>query len=158
MPPEQRWQIAHHLLRDPVRAVRMRAAALLAEVRSESLAPDERKELQKASDEYLSAQKFNADDPAAWVNLGSFHAARGEGKRAEEAYRAALALDPRWVPAYVNLADLMRATNRDDESEKVLRAGITRQPKAAALYHSLGLAQARQPSSAASWRVSSPCA
>jgi Flp pilus assembly protein TadD/cytochrome c553 len=142
--PEQRWQIAHDLLRDPVRAVRMRAAGLLAGVRTDSLAPEERNELQKASEEYLAAQKFNADDPAAWVNLGIFYLARADTKKAEEAYRAALALDPGWVPAYVNLADLMRAINRDGESEKILRAGTARQPKAAALHHSLGLLQVRQ--------------
>jgi tetratricopeptide (TPR) repeat protein len=144
LPPEQRWQAAHKLLRDPVRVVRMRAAGLLAAIRPESLGPTDRSDLQRASDEYFSAQRHNADDPAAQVNLGNFYAARGDRKRAEEAYRAALDLDPNWVPAYVNLADLMRALNRDDESEKILRAGITRQPKAAALYHSLGLAQVRQ--------------
>jgi tetratricopeptide (TPR) repeat protein len=142
--PEQRWQIAHDLLRDPVRAVRMRAAGLLAAIRTERLAPEERNQLQKASEEYLAAQKFNADDPAAWVNLGIFFVARGDSNKAEEAYRAALALDPGWVPAYVNLADLMRVTNREDEGEKILRAGIARQPKAAALHHSLGLVQVRQ--------------
>src|SRR4029434_2897634 len=119
-------------------------AGLLAAIRPESLGPTDRSDLQRASDEYFSAQRHNADDPAAQVNLGNFYAARGDRKRAEEAYRAALDLDPNWVPAYVNLADLMRALNRDDESEKILRAGITRQPKAAALYHSLGLAQVRQ--------------
>ncbi|HEY7217991.1 MAG TPA: cytochrome c3 family protein [Candidatus Binatia bacterium] len=144
IPPEQRWQAAHKLLRDSVRAVRIRAAGLLAAVRPESLAPADRTDFQRASDEYVATQRHNADDPAAQVNLGNFYAARGAGKQAEESYRAALDLDPDWVPAYVNLADLMRATNRDDESEKILGAGIARQPKAAALYHSLGLAQVRK--------------
>jgi predicted Zn-dependent protease len=144
IPLVQRWQAAHKLLRDPVRVVRMRAAGLLAAIRPETLAPADRTDLQRASDEYVAAQRHNADDPAAQVNLGNFYAARGDGKQTEEAYRAALDLDPNWVPAYVNLADLMRAMNRDSEGEKILRAGIARQPKAAALYQSLGLAQVRQ--------------
>ena len=103
IPPEQRLEAAHKLLRDPMRVVRMRAAGLLAGVRSENLASAARADMEKASEEYLAAQRHNADDPAAQVNLGNFYAARGDGKRAEETYRAALDLDPNWVPAYVNL-------------------------------------------------------
>jgi tetratricopeptide (TPR) repeat protein len=144
MPLEPRWQLARHLLRDPVRTVRALAASTLADIPLERLAPSERADFERASNEYVAAQRQNADSAAAQVNLGNFYVARGQADRAEHTYREALALDSNWVPAYVNLADLLRRQNRDPEGEHVLRAGIDRQPEAAALYHSLGLLQVRE--------------
>jgi Flp pilus assembly protein TadD len=104
---------------------------------------DQRADMERASAEYLAAQKQNADTPEGQGNLGNFHAARGEFALAEAAYRSAIKLDPDWVPAYANLADLLRQMQRDPEAEQTLRAGIKRQPGAAVLHHSLGLAQVR---------------
>jgi tetratricopeptide (TPR) repeat protein len=144
VPLEPRWQLAQHLLRDPVRTVRVLAASTLADVPVERLEPSDRAAFERASGEYLAAQRQNADDPGAHVNVGNFYAVQGQVDRAEHAYREALELDPNWIPAYVNLADLLRQAARDPEGEKVLRAGIARVPRAAALYHSLGLLQVRQ--------------
>ena len=143
-PLAARWQLAQHLLRDPVRTVRALAASTLADVPLDRLAPSERADFERASDEFLAAQRQNADDPAAHVNMGNFYAARRQLDRAEHAYRETLAFDPNWVPAYVNLADLLRSQSRDPEGEQVLRAGIARLPQAAALHHSLGLLQVRE--------------
>lgn len=144
MPLQARWQLAYPLLRDPVRIVRALAASTLADVPVERLTATERADFEQASREYLAAQRQNADDAAAQVNLGNFYTAQGQPESAEAAYREALNLDPNWVPAYVNFADLLRRLSRDPEGEKVLRAGITRLPQAAALYHSLGLLQVRE--------------
>lgn len=144
LPPEQLWQLAHPLLRDSVRAVRMLAAGALAGISIEQVPPSEQADFSKAIDEYLASLSFNADEPAALVNLGNFHAARGESAQAEQAYREALAIDLDWLPAYVNLADLFRQTKRDREGEALLREGLARQPKAAILHHSLGLLQVRR--------------
>ncbi len=144
LPVEQRWRLAHRLLRDPARTVRVLAAGTLADVPIDRLAPAEREDFERASEEYLAAQRQNADDPAAQVNLGIFYTARGRLERAEDAYRDALRLNPDWVPAYVNLADLLRQQDRDGDGEQVLRAGLARQPRAAALHHSLGLLEARR--------------
>lgn len=143
LPLQPRWQLANHLLRDPVRTVRALAASTLADVPLDRLTASERADFERASNEYLAAQRENADDAAAQVNVGNFYAARGQMDDAERAYREALNLDPNWVPAYANLADLFRRQNRDPDGEKVLRAGIARLPQAAALYHSLGLLQVR---------------
>jgi tetratricopeptide (TPR) repeat protein len=144
LPPDQLWQLAHPLLRDPARAVRMLAASALAGISAEQVPTGERADFGRAIDEYLASLRFNADEPAAQINLGNFHAARGEFAEAEQSYREALAIDPDWLPAYVNLADLYRQTNRDREGEALLREGMARQPKAAVLHHSLGLLQVRQ--------------
>jgi tetratricopeptide (TPR) repeat protein len=144
LPPEQLWRYVHPLLRDPVRGVRALAASALAGIAVEQIPSDEQHNFRRAADEYLVSLRQNADDPGSQVNLGNFHAARGEAVEAEHAYREALNLDPDWVPASVNLSDLFRQTGRDREGEIPLREGLARQPESAALHHSLGLWQARQ--------------
>lgn len=141
LPPAERWRIAGARLRDPVRAVRIAAVALLADAPAVP-APDQ-SAWGAATADYLAAQRQNADQPEALVNLGNYHAARGDSAAAERDYRGALALDPDWVPSYVNLADLLRAAGRDAEGEAVLREGLARAPDAAALHHSLGLWKVR---------------
>ncbi len=144
VPPQHRWEATHALLRDPVRVVRAMAAEALAGTPGELIPAGDRVDFLNASEEYLAAQRNNADDPGAVVNIGNFHAARGQAAEAEQAYREALALNPDWVPAYVNLADLYRQTDRDGEGVGLLQEGLARQPRAVALHHSLGLAFIRR--------------
>lgn len=144
LPPEARWQAAHDRLRDPVRVVRALAAEALAGVPAGQVPAGEQADWQMAGDEYLASLRLNADEPGTQVNLGNFHAARGETDAAERAYREALALDPDWVPAYANLSDLYRQTGRDAQGERLLLEGLARQPEAAALHHSLGLLKVRE--------------
>lgn len=74
--------------------------------------------------------QWNADDPAAQVNRGNFHAARGQAQLAEQAYRDAIKLEPAWLPAYINWADHLRINNRDNEAKAVLQLShIARPPK-----------------------------
>jgi tetratricopeptide (TPR) repeat protein len=144
LPLEQRWQLAHPLLRDSTRVVRALAAEALAGTPTENIPADEKADFQQASADYLAAQRLNADQPGTLVNLGNFQAANGDFATAESYYREALALDPCWVPAYVNLSDFYRQTGKDLDGEKVLLDGLARQPKAASLHHSLGLLKIRQ--------------
>jgi predicted CXXCH cytochrome family protein len=143
LPLPQRWQLAAPLLRDDVRALRIEAAGLFAGVPLDRMTPEQRADMERASAEYLAAQKQNADTPEGLANLGNFYAARGEFAQAEAAYRSAIKLDPDWIPTYVNLADLLRQMQRDPEAEQTLRAGLKRHPNAAALHYSLGLLQVR---------------
>ncbi|MGZ5586722.1 MAG: tetratricopeptide repeat protein [Methylobacter sp.] len=144
LPTEQRWAIAHDRLCDPVRSLRALAAATLAGTPIERIPPSEQSDFRLAADDYLGSLRLNADDPGAQVNLGNFHAARGELAEAERAYREALHLDPNRTSAYVNLADLFRQINRDNDAEVLLQEGLARQPQAAVLHHSVGLLQVRK--------------
>ena len=143
IPPAQRWQAAHRVLKDPARVVRALTAQTLAGVPPEQTREDEAA-FREASADYVASQQLNGEVPGAQVNLGNYYAAHGDATAAENAYREALALDPDWVPAYVNLGDLYRQTGRDQDSETVLREGLARLPRTAALHHSLGLALVRQ--------------
>ncbi len=143
LPVQPRWQVASPLLSDPVRGVRIRAASLLADMPASQLSPADRGRLARASDEYIAAQRFNADRPEARSALGTFYARRGQTAEAETEYKAALRLSPQFAPAWVNLADLYRQTGRNDDSEKTLRAGVETLPDNAAIRHALGLTLVR---------------
>jgi predicted CXXCH cytochrome family protein len=144
LPPDQLWQLAHPLLRDPVRSIRIKAAGALAGFPADRLSAGVRADYDRATDEFVKAQRLNADQPEAHVNLGNLYAAREEAALAEQAYRTALDLDANWVPAYVNLADLFRRVGRDPDGARILRTGLARLPRAASIHHSLGLLLVRQ--------------
>jgi predicted CXXCH cytochrome family protein len=141
--PDARLRLAAPLLSDPLRAVRIEAASLLAAVPAEQLSAEQRTAFARASAEYVASQRYNADRADARVNVGTFYANRGDPARAEEELKAALGLDPFFTPAYVNLADLYRTLGRDVDGEKILREGLGAAPKSAMLHHALGLALVR---------------
>ena len=143
LPPLQRRSIVP-LLGDPARIVRMQAARTLAPLADDAFDAAALGAFQAAADEYVAAERFNADRPEHRTNLGGFLAERGDTAAAEAEYRAALALDRGFVPAWANLADLRRMQGREPETESTLREGLTVAPGAAALHHSLGLSLVRQ--------------
>lgn len=138
------WPIVAPSLRDPILGVRVRAADLLAAVPADRQPEADRDAFRRAAEEFIAAQKVNADRPEGRLNLGSFYARRGDVAEAERQYRAALALEPKFAPGAVNLADLYRETGRDAEGEQVLRAAIAVSPEDAGLHAALGLALVRQ--------------
>mgnify|MGYP001828771025 FL=1 len=144
VPPDIRVRLAFPALKDPVRAVRIEAARLLAALPSGDLPPGQQSQLDKGLEEYIESQQAMAERPEAQVNLGNLYAASGETGPATAAYRIATELDPGFVPAYVNHADLLR--NREDEAaaEAVLRRAVAVMPESGDVYHALGLSLIRQ--------------
>ncbi len=138
LPPAQRLPLVAPLLEDPIRTVRMEAAAVLADTMSAASAT-QRAAFDRAAAEYVSTQRFNADRPEARAALGSFYARQGRVDNAQAQLHSALTLDPAFVPAYVNLADLLRSQGRDSDGERTLRDGLRKVPHSAALHHTLGL-------------------
>jgi Flp pilus assembly protein TadD len=142
--PAARPRLLLPLLEDPVRAVRIQAAARLAPVPLESLGAADRALLQRGIEEYIAAQQVNADRPEANLNLGVLYADLGRLDRAERATRRALERQATFVPAYVNLAEIHRLQGRDADAEAVLRSGLQAAPNDAGLHHALGLALVRK--------------
>jgi tetratricopeptide (TPR) repeat protein len=142
--PATRAELLPPLLRDPVRLVRMAAARSLAGEPEGRLLGDERAAFPAALDEWVAAQRFNADRPEALTNLGTLSLARGRREDAVAAFRRAIALDPAFVQASVNLADTERTRGDEAAAEKVLRQALARDPRAGAAHHALGLALVRQ--------------
>lgn len=143
LPPTERRSAAA-LLGDPSRAVRIQAARLLAPLGAAALGSEAAAAYPSAAEEYVAAERFNADRPENRTNLGGYFADRGEYARAESELRAALSLDDAFVPAWVNLADLMRLQGREADVERVLRDGLHVAPDDATLHHALGLSLVRQ--------------
>jgi len=144
MPPEQRAPLAVPLLNDPLRAVRIESARLLAPTPADALTPEQRVAFDKAAEEFVATQRYIADRPEARTSLGTFYAARQRFDDAERQFSSAIALESRHVPAYINLADLRRVQGRDADAEAVLREGLAANPDDGSLQHSLGLTLVRQ--------------
>jgi len=132
------------LLHDPVRDVRLEAAEVLVGTPSDSLLSPVATELSQAIDEYVAAQRLNADRPEAHLNLGLLHARQNQFDLAEAEFKLALSLDPTFVPATVDLADLYRSLNRDQAGERVLDDAIVQAPNDASLRYALGLLRVRE--------------
>ena len=143
VPPEQRMALVP-LLDDPLRAVRMQAARVLAPVPASALGPAGTAAYDKAAAEYVAGEQFNADRPESRTNLGTYFAERGRYMESEAEFRSAIEMDPRYVPAWVNLADLLRMRGREEAAEATLRDGLKQAPRDAMLHHSLGLSLVRQ--------------
>jgi tetratricopeptide (TPR) repeat protein len=142
-PPDARLPALLPLVDDPVRAVRLEAARSLAAVRPDRLPSARRAAFERALDEYVDAQRVNADRAESHVNLGILHAQRDEQDEAAAAFEAAIGRNPSFVPAYVNLAEIHRRQQRDDRAERVLTRALERLPEAADLHHALGLTRVR---------------
>jgi predicted CXXCH cytochrome family protein len=140
---EDRLSLAEPALTDPVRAVRIRAARLLAAVPEERLGEGKAAARDRGLAEYVAAQRRNADRPEAHLNLGMLYGQGGDWKRAETAYRQAIELAPWAGAAYLNLADLHRMRGDDGAGEAVLNEGLMANPNAAMLHHALGLLKLR---------------
>lgn len=136
LPPETAQSLGELLLADPMRTIRLEAAATVARLPGQS--PRRSAAFESAVDEYRISQAFNADRAESHVNLGNLEASLGDAVAAEAAYRSGLVRDPAFTPAAVNLADLLRATGRDVQGEQVLRESLAR-AETAATHHALGL-------------------
>jgi tetratricopeptide (TPR) repeat protein len=131
------------LLSDPVRAVRMETAEVLAHVPADTLPADVAGSFSSATDEYATAQELNADRPEAHMNLGLLYAKENRFDKAEVEFTTALSLDPSFAPAAVDLADLYREQKRDQAGERILEDAISRSPNDASLQYALGLLMVR---------------
>ena len=131
------------LLSDPIRAVRVETAEVIAGALMDKLPASVARSLDRSTDEYIAAQELNADRPEAHMNLGLLYAKEKHFEKAEAELRTALSLDPAFAPAAVNLADLYRAQNRDTEGQRILQDAISRSPNDASLKQGLGLLMVR---------------
>jgi tetratricopeptide (TPR) repeat protein len=127
------------LLLDPLRAVRMQAAVLLADAPDALLEPYQREARAAALAEYREAMAHSLDFAFAGHNLGNLAARLGDPAAAERFYRKAIAIDDLFFPAKANLAVVLNAQGRNDEAEALLRSILAGDPDQFEAAYSLGL-------------------
>ncbi len=142
--PRPRAQQVAPRLDDPVRAVRLEAAAALAGVPPDAVPSASRGALDRATAELVAALALNGDRPDAHLSLAALYARQGAPDRAEAELQRALSIDPAFAPAAVNLADLYRTQGRDAAAEAILRDAVARTPRDPSLRHALGLVLVRE--------------
>lgn len=144
VPMELRVRLAFKMLQDPIRAVRIEAARVLAAIPAGELPEEEQRLLKNGIQEYIDSQQAMAERPEAQANLGSLYGAQGEMEKAVSAFNTAIELNPVYVPAYINLADLYRSRGDEAKTDSVLRKALKTISKSSAVYHALGLSLVRQ--------------
>ena len=144
LPPDQRLAAVASLLEDPIRAVRVEAARVLASVPPNLFDPTQWRAFEGALTEYRDAQKAQSDLPAGRLNLAVLHDHLDEPALAEREYRTALRFDAGFLPASFNLANLYNRLGRNADAETVLLEALSRAPDEGELHYSLGLLLAEE--------------
>lgn len=140
--PEDRVKVAGPALTDPDPRVRMAAGRVLVGAEGE-LAPERAPHFVAARNEWVEAQRADADSAEAWSRLATLYAELGRGDDVERSLRGALELDPGRPSDWANLADLYEATGRPEEARQALVDGLAICPDDPVLLHARGLAHIR---------------
>ncbi len=137
--PQSKKRLAGPLLYDPVKAVRIEAARLLAEDPSVRVGPGRRETYEAALEEFKAAMEYSADFAFARYNLANLYVALGQPDRAIRSFRAALEIDDLFYPAKVNLAMLYDRRGEKRKAEQLLREVLEANPDMHEVAYSLGL-------------------
>ena len=143
LPNDLRPALTTALLSDPVRSVRIEAAATLLEIDRRAWKSSDRRAFELAAAEYEAARSFGSDRGDGLVDLAHLAFVDRNPTKAEAILREALAVDPTFTAAHVNLADLYRELGRQEDSEEVLREALDVAADRATIEHALGLALVR---------------
>ncbi len=125
--------------KDNSRLVRLRAAAALNRVPPNVFDDKTEDSIQPAIQEYLASLRTRQDDYAQHLNLGNFHADRGELQLAISEYERTAALRPQFAPPLVNAAVAYSQLGNMPKAEETLRRAIAADPTQPAAYFNLGL-------------------
>jgi len=137
--PEQRVALLSPILYDPVRGVRIEAAARLAGISEKILNPEVRKQFGKSLGEYRHAMERTGDLATSRHNLGNLYVNLGNFDEAVNNYRKAIEIDDQFYPAKVNLAMLYNRLGKNDDAERLLREAVAQHPDLYEIKYSLGL-------------------
>jgi len=143
-PVTQRVHWLTPMLTDPVKAVRAAAARWLASIPVDALEVSDRSKLDAALQEYIAIQRFNADRPESYNNLGTLYADQGDWLGAEAVIKDAIKIDPGSTISALNLADIYQHLGREANAQALILGVIKRHPQDALAYHALGLSYLRQ--------------
>jgi Tfp pilus assembly protein PilF len=142
--PMARQGLVSPMLYDPVKAVRIEAARLLAEQPSVDLRPDIREVYRTVLEEYKASMDYSADFAFARYNLANLYVALGRPEQAVRSYLAAITIDDLFYPAKVNLAMLYNEQGEKKKAEALLREALEARSDLHEVAYSLGLLLAEE--------------
>jgi tetratricopeptide (TPR) repeat protein len=142
--PQRHVRLIAPLLYDPVKAVRIEAAARLAGQPSRLLGQGQRRVFEQVLKEYIAAMTYSGDFAFGRYNLGNLYVALNEPQQAIDHYRAAIKIDDLSYPAKVNLAMLYNQQGRNGEAEPLLVEVVKAYPALHDVRYSLGLLLAEE--------------
>lgn len=127
------------LLFDPIRAVRIQAAARLGGADRGLFKAYQLEAFDTALAEYIEAMRASLDFASSGMNLGNLYAAQGDTEMAEHYYRMALEVDDLFYPVKMNLATLLSRKGPNLETERLLREVLEVYPERYDAAYSLAL-------------------
>ncbi len=142
--PAARARVGGRLLQDPLRAIRVDAAAAVDGDAAEWLPAPQRRALTQALGELQASDVFNGDRPESYVSMALRAERAGDLPRARSEYEAATRYAPWFLPPYVNLSDVQRRLGDEAGAERTLRRGLSVAPDDSGLLYALGLSLHRQ--------------
>jgi tetratricopeptide (TPR) repeat protein len=136
---QARVRLLAPLLYDPVRAVRIEAARVLASLPKDAMHRETQKQFEASLAEFIQSMERMADFPASRHNLGNLYLDTGQSDVAEKHYLKAIEIDSRFYPAKVNLAMLYNNQGKKEAAEKLFRQIVEDHPELHEIKYSLGL-------------------
>jgi tetratricopeptide (TPR) repeat protein len=127
------------MLYDPVKTVRIEAAARLAGELTAHLDTEQQKVFRIVLQEFEAAMAYSGDFSSARYNLGNLYAGLDRPEEAILQYQAAFRIDNQFYAAKANLALLYNQLGQNDRAAKLLREALETQPELYELAYSLGL-------------------
>ncbi len=137
--PEKLLGALGPMLYDPVKAVRIEAAARLAGIRGSAMTPAAKDRYEAALAEYIRSTERTSDFAVSRHNLGNLYTDLGDLDKAVSQYEKAIEIDDRFYPAKVNLASLCNQRGENDKAERLLREAMAVAPDMHEIKYSLGL-------------------
>lgn len=125
--------------KDPYRLVRVRVVPTLAAVLDQMIPVDLRKNVLKASTEYIESMNSRPDDATAHYNLGNYYTAKSEWKQAIEFYETSIRLQKDLVLPYVNASLVYNRLGDNDTAAARLKQAVAIEPNNVAAHLNLAL-------------------
>jgi tetratricopeptide (TPR) repeat protein len=137
--PALRMRSGSHLLRDPVRGVRIEAALTYVEYR-DLLPIEDARAFEQSAAEYRDAMKATLDRPVSAINLAEFESRNGEIEAAGKYYAHAISVGPNFAPARHAYGLFLVRAGQTEPALNNLEAASTLEPENARFSYVFGVA------------------